>query len=86
MLRLRDAANAAGITVAQLQYYCLVGLIQPAARSSGRQRLFDSKNIKKIRMIRLLNDSGYTLRDIRQIFVQKPKNRSGPARTTSSKR
>lgn len=69
LLRLRDAADAAGVTVQQLQYYMMVGVVKPTKLSGGRQRLFDADAVKRIRMVRLLNASGYTLRDIREIFM-----------------
>ncbi len=71
LLRLGDAARAAGVTVQQLQYYCMVGLIEPSVRSGGDQRLFDRRTIKKVRMVKLLNASGYGLREIREIFLGK---------------
>jgi len=48
----------------------LVGLVEPTSRSGGRQRLFDARTIMRARMIRLLNESGYSLRDIRDIFIE----------------
>ena len=75
LLRLADAARAAGVSVQQLQYYLMVGLVEASAVSSGRQRLFDRRAVKRIRMIKLLNDSGYGLRDIREIFLAPPRRR-----------
>lgn len=69
MLRLHAAAEAAGVTVAQLQYYLSMQVVEPTAISDGQQRLFDSKAIKRIRMVRLLNAGGYPLREIREIFM-----------------
>lgn len=71
MLRLSDAAQAAGVTPAQLQYYLMVGVVSPTQMSAGHQRLFDSRAVQRIAMIRLLNESGYCLRDIREIFLDK---------------
>ncbi|MHB1157100.1 MAG: helix-turn-helix domain-containing protein [Phycisphaerales bacterium] len=71
MLRLSDAAEAAGVTPAQLQYYLMVGVVTPTQISPGHQRLFDPHAVQRIAMIRLLNESGYSLRDIREIFIQK---------------
>jgi DNA-binding transcriptional MerR regulator len=68
--RLAQAARLAGVSVQTLQYYMMVGLIEADAMSGGRQRLFDARTIRKVRMIHLLNRSGYTLRDIREIFIQ----------------
>ena len=70
LLRLGPAARRAGVTPQQLQYYIMVGLVEPSELSTGHQRLFDPRAIKKIRMISLLNQSGYPLREIRDIFLR----------------
>jgi DNA-binding transcriptional MerR regulator len=75
LLRLSDAAKKAGVTAQQLNYYLMVGLIEPTETSAGKQRLFDHRAIKKIRMVQLLNQSGYSLRDIRDIFLHRTRSR-----------
>ena len=69
LLRIGTAAEKAGISRQMLQYYVMVGLIKPAGKSPYGQRLFDQKSISRIKLIRKLNRSGYTLRDIREIFL-----------------
>ena len=69
MMRLSDAAEAAGVTVAQLSYYLQAGVVEPTKLSEGGQRLFDDRAIKRIAMVRMLNDGGYGLREIREIFM-----------------
>ncbi len=69
MVRLGGAARQAGVTAQQLQYYLMVGLVKPTAQTPGGQRLFDRQTVKRIGMIRLLNESGYPLREIREIFL-----------------
>ena len=67
--RLADAAARAGVTVNQLRYYLYAGVVRATRRSPAGQRLFDRRAIRKVKMVALLNRSGYTLRDIREIFV-----------------
>ncbi|MDH3583460.1 MAG: helix-turn-helix domain-containing protein [Phycisphaerae bacterium] len=69
LLRLSEAARRAGVTPAQLHYYLMVGLMEPTRVSAGHQRWFDGEALKRISLIRLLNDSGYPLREIRDIFL-----------------
>ena len=69
LLRIGAAAEKAGVSRQSLQYYVMVGLVKPAGKSSSGQRLFDKKSISRIKLIRKLNRSGYTLRDIREIFL-----------------
>lgn len=69
LLRIGAAAEKAGISRQMLQYYVMLGLVKPAGKSPSGQRLFDKESISRIKLIRKLNRSGYTLRDIREIFL-----------------
>jgi MerR family mercuric resistance operon transcriptional regulator len=64
-----DAAKKAGISRQSLQYYLMVGLLEPTEITPTGRRLFDGKTIEKIRLIKKLNDSGYPLRAIRELFL-----------------
>jgi len=70
LMRLGEAAQVAGVTVQQLHYYLLLGLVDPAQVSRGQPRLFDARSIRLIRLLRLLHASGYGLREIREIFLR----------------
>jgi DNA-binding transcriptional MerR regulator len=75
LVRLAEAARRAGVSKQSLQYYLLVGLVEASARSAGGQQLFDEKTIDRVRLIKRLNDSGYPLREIRDIFLrEKPEH------------
>ena len=69
LVRIGAAAEKAGISRQTLQYYVMLGLIKPAGKSPAGQRLFDKESISRIKLIHRLNRSGYTLRDIREIFL-----------------
>ncbi len=69
LMRIGAAAAKAGISRQTLQYYVMLGLIKPSGQSSAGQRLFDQEAVKRIKLIRRLNRSGYTLRGIREIFL-----------------
>ena len=64
------AAEKAGISRQSLQYYLMVGLLEPAEITPTGRRLFDEKNIKRIKLIKRLNNSGYPLRAIRELFLE----------------
>ena len=64
------AAKKAGISRQSLQYYIMVGLLKPTEITSGGRRLFDEKSVERIKLIKKLNDSGYPLRAIRELFLQ----------------
>jgi len=74
LMRIGRAAKAAGISRQTLQYYLMVGLIEPSERSPAGQQLFNQKLIERIRLIKKLNDSGYPLREIREIFLRREKS------------
>ncbi len=64
------AAKKAGISRQSLQYYLMVGLLEPSEITPTGRRLFDEKTIERIKLIRKLNDSGYPLRAIRELFLE----------------
>lgn len=71
LVRLAEAARRAGVTVNQLQYYLYMQVVQTEYSSEAGQRLFGARDIQRVRMVRELNESGYPLREIREIFMAK---------------
>ncbi|MHC4656621.1 MAG: helix-turn-helix domain-containing protein [Planctomycetota bacterium] len=63
-------AKKAGISRQSLQYYLMVGLLEPTEVTPTGRRMFDEKIIKRIKLIRKLNKSGYPLRAIRELFLE----------------
>ncbi len=64
------AAKKAGISRQSLQYYLMVGLLEPTEVTPTGRRLFDQKCVERIKLIKKLNDSGYPLRAIRELFLE----------------
>lgn len=64
------AAKKAGVSRQSLQYYLMVGLLEPTQVTETGRRLFDNKAIERIKLIRKLNESGYPLRAIRELFME----------------
>ena len=64
------AAKKAGISRQSLQYYLMVGLLEPTVVTPTGRRMFDEKGIERIKLIKKLNDSGYPLRAIRELFME----------------
>ncbi len=71
------AAKKAGISRQSLQYYLMVGLLEPTETTETSRRLFDNQAIKRVRLIKKLNDSGYSLRAIRELFMEGRTNLTG---------
>ena len=64
------AAKKAGVSRQSLQYYLMVGLLEPTEITPTGRRLFDEKCIERIKLIKKLNKSGYPLRAIRELFME----------------
>ena len=71
LYRIGQTAERAGVSKQSLQYYLLVGLLDATKRSQSGQQLFNDKAIERIKLIKSLNDSGYPLREIRDIFLKR---------------
>lgn len=70
LMPIGQAAKKAGISRQSLQYYLMVGLLEPTEVTPSGRRLFDEKDIDRIKLIKRLNKSGYPLRAIRELFLQ----------------
>lgn len=70
LIQIGAAAKEAGVSRQSLQYYLMVGVIEPVAVSPAGRRLFDEKSVKRIKLVKKLNESGYPLRAIRELFLQ----------------
>ena len=70
LMSIGPAAKKAGISRQSLQYYLMVGLLEPTDVTPTGRRLFDSDAVRRIKLIRKLNKSGYPLRAIRELFLE----------------
>jgi len=71
------AAKKAGVSRQSLQYYLMLGLLEPKEVTDTGRRLFDEKSVERIKLIKRLNDSGYPLRAIRELFLEGHSNLKG---------
>jgi len=71
LMRIAQAAQAARVSKQTIEYYILLGLIKPLRLPQKRGRFFDADLVKRIRLIRQLNESGYTLRAIRETYLRR---------------
>ncbi len=70
LMPIGPTAKKAGISRQSLQYYLMIGLLEPTETTATGRRLFDQKAVDRIRLIKKLNDSGYPLRAIRELFME----------------
>jgi len=55
----------------------MVGLLEPTQVTPTGRRMFDQKGVDKIKLIKRLNESGYPLRAIRELFMDGHTDRKG---------
>ena len=70
LMKISAAAEAAGVSVQTIEYYIMLGLIDPLRRPGKRGRLFGPEHVRRIRLIRQLNASGYSLQAIRETYLR----------------
>ncbi len=70
LISIGEAAKKAGVSRQSLQYYLMVGLLEPTEVTEKGRRLFSDKAIERIKLIKRLNKSGYPLRAIRELFME----------------
>ena len=79
LIQIGAAAKQAGISRQSLQYYLMVGLLEPTEVSPTGRRLFDKNAVERVKLIKRLNESGYPLRAIRDLFLEGRGNTKGSA-------
>jgi len=70
LIAIGEAAKRAGISRQSLQYYLMVGLLEATEITATGRRLFDEESVERIKLIKTLNDGGYPLRAIRELFLE----------------
>jgi DNA-binding transcriptional MerR regulator len=80
LLAIGPAAKKAGVSRQSVQYYLMIGLLEPTQTTSTGRRFFDDQAVNKIRLIRTFNKNGYPLRAIRDLFEEKLTSRKGTIR------
>jgi DNA-binding transcriptional MerR regulator len=69
LLRIQEVAAETGLTPRSIRYYEEVGLLEPAARSEGAYRLYDTSDLDRLRYIKELRDeAGFSLAQIGQLL------------------
>ncbi len=69
-MRISEASEKAFVSKQTIEYYIMLGMIRPLRTRDKKNRHFDEKLIRRIKLIHKLNESGYTLRDIRETYLK----------------
>jgi DNA-binding transcriptional MerR regulator len=70
LLKAGEVARLTGITRQMLHLYVQMGLLEPAAHTPRGQRLFARDALERVDLIRKLCRSGYSLKGMRETFIQ----------------
>ena len=65
-----DVLKRSGVSREVFYRYLTMGLIRPAKTSPGGHNLFDESVFTLLELIRSLNATGWTLRDIRDVYFK----------------
>ncbi len=79
-----ELIEKSGLTRQIIYEYINMGLLIGADRTPAGHRLFDQSDVTQAKLIHQLSESGYTLRAIREIFIegkarQHNQDKAGPA-------
>ena len=76
-MQIGELARKAGITLRTVRYYEELGLISHAVRTKGGFRLYDDAELRKLELIRDLQEMDFPLAKIRALFSRKREARCG---------
>jgi DNA-binding transcriptional MerR regulator len=65
-----EVLRRTGFSRQSFYQYLTLGLIREARVTEGGHHLFDESVFKRLKIIKQLNRSGYTLRDIKEVFFK----------------
>ncbi len=68
MLTVRELARQAGVTPHAVRYYVRIGLLTPHRNPGNGYRLFNPRQLGRLRFIRRAQSLGYTLSEIGEII------------------
>jgi DNA-binding transcriptional MerR regulator len=77
LIQIGEAAKRAGVSRQSLQYYLMLGIMEPTETTATGRRLFDAEAVERVKLIRKLNKSGYPLRAIRDLFFERGQDFKG---------
>lgn len=68
LMRIGDLAKKAGTTMRTVRYYEQLGLIAPAARTRGGFRLYEENELRRLRLIKILQMIETPLAQVKALF------------------
>jgi DNA-binding transcriptional MerR regulator len=75
LLAIGELARRAGTAPSALRYYERLGLLPPAERAGGK-RHYPPSSAERLAFVRLYQDAGFTLKEIRQLLATGSRQRA----------
>lgn len=69
MMTIKELALSAGVPAHVARYYVRIGLIEASGQLDNGYRLFSQRDVERIRFIRMAQQLGFTLNEVRKIFL-----------------
>ncbi len=67
-MRIGEVAEKAGVNVQTLRYYERRGLLDPPPRTPSGYRIYPMETVKLVRFIKRIQELGFSLTDVEDIF------------------
>jgi MerR family redox-sensitive transcriptional activator SoxR len=83
-LAIGELARRTGTATSALRYYERIGLLPPTERAGGR-RHYPPSSVERLALIRLCQDAGFTLAEIRQLLAATSRGRRSWSRLAEGK-
>lgn len=77
LFKTAELVKRSGLTRQIIYEYIMYGLIREEAKTEAGHRLFSEKTLRQINLIRNLAAHGYSLREIRETFIEGRARRAG---------
>ncbi len=74
-MKTSEVLSKSGVTRQMLYLYTTMGLIEPVEKTAAGHGLFEPAVLAKLKIIRDALDTGYSLRDVKEIFFEGSQNK-----------
>ncbi len=86
LFRVGEAAKQVGVRASALHFWEQQGLLQPVREQGSRYRLYDEQQMRRLRVVVLLRDAGYTFNVIQPVLDELAADRPEKAIVAVEKR
>lgn len=76
-MQIGQAAQRTGLSIDTIRFYEKQGLLHAPQRSSGGYRVYDARDIEKLRFVSRAQNLGFSLQEIRELLLIETNNGNG---------